>query len=209
VLYACRDERVPVVAILHNYRLARANGLFFRSGAVCHDCVHGLPVRAVLHDCYRESPAATAPLAFSLSLHRQAWRSLVSAYVVSASCGPAAIRLGGNVRPRGHRSHSCGCASQLLQATGRSPNSSPKERTVSCSSRATQLRWRSLLLMSRGIPSATRSMVARHARPTSSASTRSAASRTCSGSTALRSGNRCDVTPFHSRQAPDRGLLFP
>ena len=86
VLYACRDERVPVVATLHNYRLACANGLFFRSGAVCHDCVHGLPVRAVLHGCYRESPAATAPLALSLSLHRQAWRSLVSAYVfVSAS----------------------------------------------------------------------------------------------------------------------------
>ena len=61
VLYACRDERVPVVATLHNYRLACANGLFFRSGAVCHDCVHGLPVRAVLHGCYRESPAATAP----------------------------------------------------------------------------------------------------------------------------------------------------
>lgn len=81
VLYACRDERVPVVATLHNYRLACANGSFFRSGAVCHDCVHGWPVRAVLHGCYRESPAATAPLALSLSLHRQAWRSLVSAYV--------------------------------------------------------------------------------------------------------------------------------
>jgi glycosyltransferase involved in cell wall biosynthesis len=86
VLYACRDERVPVVATLHNYRLACANGLFFRSGAVCHDCAHGLPVQAVLHGCYRESPAATAPVALSLSLHRQAWRSLVSAYVfVSAS----------------------------------------------------------------------------------------------------------------------------
>jgi len=86
VLYACRDERVPVVATLHNYRLACANGSFFRSGAVCHDCLHGVPVRAVLHGCYRESPAATAPVALSLSLHRQAWRSLVSAYVfVSAS----------------------------------------------------------------------------------------------------------------------------
>lgn len=86
VLYACRDERVPVVVTLHNYRLACANGLFFRGGAVCHDCIHGLPVRAVLHGCYRESHAATAPVALSLSLHRQAWRSLVSAYVfVSAS----------------------------------------------------------------------------------------------------------------------------
>ena len=86
VLYACRDARVPVVATIHNYRLTCANGTFFRGGAVCHDCADGLPARAVLHGCYRGSPAATAPVALSMSLHRQAWRSLVSAYVfISAS----------------------------------------------------------------------------------------------------------------------------
>ena len=31
VLYACRDARVPVVATIHNYRLACANGMFFRT----------------------------------------------------------------------------------------------------------------------------------------------------------------------------------
>ena len=86
VLYACRDARVPVVATVHNYRLACANGTFFRRGAVCHDCADGLPAQAVLHGCYRGSPAATAPVALAMSLHRQAWRSLVSAYVfISAS----------------------------------------------------------------------------------------------------------------------------
>jgi glycosyltransferase involved in cell wall biosynthesis len=86
VLYACRDARVPVVATVHNYRLACANGTFFRSGAVCHDCAHGLPVSGALHGCYRESHAATAPVALAMALHRNAWRSLVSAYVfISAS----------------------------------------------------------------------------------------------------------------------------
>lgn len=86
VLYACRDALVPVVATVHNYKLSCANGAFFRRGAVCHDCAHGLPVQAVLHGCYRGSRAATAPVALSASLHRQAWRSLVSAYVfISAS----------------------------------------------------------------------------------------------------------------------------
>ena len=86
VLYACHDAGVPVVATIHNYRLACANGAFFRKGAVCHDCAHGLPVRAVLHGCYRGSHAATAPVALAMGLHRQAWRSLVSAYVfISAS----------------------------------------------------------------------------------------------------------------------------
>jgi glycosyltransferase involved in cell wall biosynthesis len=81
VLYACRDARVPVVATIHNYRLACANGAFFRRGAVCHDCAHGLPIRSVLHGCYRGSHAATAPVALAMSVHRQAWKSLVSAYV--------------------------------------------------------------------------------------------------------------------------------
>jgi len=86
VLYACRDARVPVVATVHNYRLACANGTFYRRGAVCHECADGLPVRAVLHGCYRGSPAATAPVAMAMSLHRKAWRSLVSAYIfISAS----------------------------------------------------------------------------------------------------------------------------
>ena len=86
VLYACRDARVRVVATIHNYKLACANGTFFRRGAVCHDCAHGLPVPALLHGCYRGSYAATAPVALGMSLHRQAWRSLVSAYVfISAS----------------------------------------------------------------------------------------------------------------------------
>lgn len=86
VLYACRDARVPVVATIHNYRLACANGTFFRGGAVCHDCAAGLPVRGLLHGCYRGSRAATAPVAVGMTVHRQAWRSLVSAYIfISAS----------------------------------------------------------------------------------------------------------------------------
>ena len=81
VLYACRDAHVPVVATLHNYRLACANGMFFRNGAVCHDCVRGWQARAVVHGCYHESRIASAPVALAKGLHRHAWRSLVSAYV--------------------------------------------------------------------------------------------------------------------------------
>ncbi len=86
VLYACRDAEIPVVATIHNYKLACASGDFFRRGAVCHDCAHGLPVQAVLRGCYRGSRAATAPVAVATGAHRRAWRSLVSAYVfISAS----------------------------------------------------------------------------------------------------------------------------
>ena len=86
VLYACRDAHIPVVATIHNYKLACANGSFFRNGAVCHDCTRGLAARAVLHGCYRESRVATMPRVLDMAVHRRAWTSLVSAYVfISAS----------------------------------------------------------------------------------------------------------------------------
>ena len=86
VLYACRDAGVPVVATLHNYKLACANAGFFRDGAVCHDCAHRPPISCVLHGCYRDSRAATLLAVIDIAAHRRAWRSLVSAYVlISAS----------------------------------------------------------------------------------------------------------------------------
>ncbi|MGH3280657.1 MAG: glycosyltransferase, partial [Trebonia sp.] len=80
VLYACRSAGVPVVATIHNYKLACASGDFFRNGAVCHDCAGGPPAGALRHGCYRESRAATAPVALALVAHRRAWRTMVSAY---------------------------------------------------------------------------------------------------------------------------------
>jgi glycosyltransferase involved in cell wall biosynthesis len=81
VLYACRDAGVPVVATIHNYKLACANGEFFRDGAVCHDCSGHLPAQGVRHGCYRGSRVATMPVALATTVHRPAWRSLVSAYI--------------------------------------------------------------------------------------------------------------------------------
>ncbi len=81
VLYACRSERVPVVATMHHYRLVCPSGDLFRDGGVCHDCVGQLPLPAIRHGCYRSSVLATLPLAAGAVAHRRAWRSMVSAYV--------------------------------------------------------------------------------------------------------------------------------
>jgi glycosyltransferase involved in cell wall biosynthesis len=86
VLYACRDAGVPVVLTLHNYRLACASRNFLRGGLVCHDCVDGSSVQAVVHGCYKGSRLASAAVVVADGVHRQAWRSMVSAYVfISAS----------------------------------------------------------------------------------------------------------------------------
>jgi len=59
----CKQERVPVLQTLHNYRLLCPAATFFRDGHVCEECTkHGL-MRSVTHGCYRESRAATAAVA--------------------------------------------------------------------------------------------------------------------------------------------------
>ena len=81
VLYACRAAGVPVVISVHNYRLMCAGGNFLRQGIVCRDCVTGPAIQAVIHGCYKNSRLATANVVLADTAHRQAWRTMVSAYM--------------------------------------------------------------------------------------------------------------------------------
>ncbi len=67
---ALRRAGVPVVATLHNYRLLCVNGLLFREGAPCTDCVGRLPWPGVVHRCYRGSATASAAVAAMVAVHR-------------------------------------------------------------------------------------------------------------------------------------------
>jgi glycosyltransferase involved in cell wall biosynthesis len=84
VYYAARAEGVPVVQTLHNYRLICPNGLLYRDGRVCEECVgKAVPWPAVVHGSYRGSRAATAVVAGMLTSHRLAgtWREKVDTYI--------------------------------------------------------------------------------------------------------------------------------
>lgn len=59
-----------VVQTLHNFRLLCANGLFFRDGHICEDCLGKLPLSAVRHNCYRDSRRASAVVAAMQTVHR-------------------------------------------------------------------------------------------------------------------------------------------
>jgi glycosyltransferase involved in cell wall biosynthesis len=82
VFAACRDERVPSVHTLHNYRLLCAVGTLFRDGRPCIDCVHGSPYRAVLHGCYR-SRLASLPAAHLIAAQRRrgSWDALADRFI--------------------------------------------------------------------------------------------------------------------------------
>ncbi|BDA72011.1 probable glycosyl transferase [Rivularia sp. IAM M-261] len=84
IYYAAKAQGVPVVQTLRNYRLLCPNGLFFRDGQVCEDCVGKfVPLPGVVHGCYRESQVASAAVATMLTLHRtlRTWDNMVDIYI--------------------------------------------------------------------------------------------------------------------------------
>jgi len=82
--HAARAERVGVVQTLHNFRLVCPNGLLFRDGHACEDCLGKFfPWPGIVHACYRRSRAATAVTAGMLSVHKPfgTWIRTVGVYI--------------------------------------------------------------------------------------------------------------------------------
>lgn len=85
VFYACRDEGIPVVVSLHNFRLMCVNGLFFRDSRPCEDCLKGAWFNGVKHRCYRGSALLSALAADMLRYHwrRKTWTETIDCIVTA------------------------------------------------------------------------------------------------------------------------------
>ena len=85
VIGALKRRSVPVVMTVHNYRLMCANGVFFRDGSPCTDCLGRQPWRSVVHRCYRDSAAQSLIAAGTIALNRavNTWERGVDRFVVS------------------------------------------------------------------------------------------------------------------------------
>lgn len=95
VIRTAHAAGVPVVHTLHNFRQTCANGLFFRDGHDCHDCVgRVVPTPAVWHACYRGSRAQSAVMAATLALHRGTWRGLDRVLALTPAMAQHAHALG-------------------------------------------------------------------------------------------------------------------
>lgn len=80
----CRQFGVPVIQVLHNYRLACLNGLFYRKGSICEDCLGKfVPWPGLLHNCYRNSLAASGVVGGMLVYHRarRTWQQDVDVFI--------------------------------------------------------------------------------------------------------------------------------
>jgi len=80
---ACRENGVPVVQTLHNYRIVCSSATFFRDGHVCETCTAGSPWAGIRHRCYRQTTAGSAAVAWMLwnSWRRGTYTDLIDQYV--------------------------------------------------------------------------------------------------------------------------------
>lgn len=95
---AIRAEGVPVVQTLHNFRSLCLNGLLFRDGSPCEDCVgHSFQMPGIVRRCYRDSYAISAAVA-AMNLVHQAlatYRKHVSLFLACSDFARQRFIVGG------------------------------------------------------------------------------------------------------------------
>ena len=94
---ACRDNDVPVIQTLHNYRLICPNAMLLRRQRPCEDCVKGNLVYSLIYRCYRGSLPATAALVLMLVSNRLrgTYKQLVNRYIALTSFAASKMIEGG------------------------------------------------------------------------------------------------------------------
>ena len=135
VIRTASGSGVPVVMTVHSWRLSCVNGLLYRDGATCEDCVgRRLKLPAVMHRCYHDHLLGSAAMAGSLTLHRGigtfgrvdrylALTPFMRTQLVAEGIAPGAIDLHPNAAPdpgppRPARDGTVLFAGRLLEAKG-------------------------------------------------------------------------------------------
>jgi glycosyltransferase involved in cell wall biosynthesis len=97
IFHACRDEGVPVVQTLYNYRPVCPIGTFLRDHHICEECLEHSLWRNVRYACYRGSHLQSAALSLSLYRHRKmgTWRDCISSFIVPTPFMKAKLAQGG------------------------------------------------------------------------------------------------------------------
>jgi len=71
VYHVLKRFGLPVVQTLHNFRLFCTNGLLFREGRPCEECVgRKFPIKSLYRPCYHRGVAANGVVAIQIGLHR-------------------------------------------------------------------------------------------------------------------------------------------
>ncbi len=95
--FACKEENIPVIQTLHNFRICCTNGLLFRNSKICEECIPSkndclnllfnprlkLIVNGLKYYCYRKSRLYTLPVAVNQFWHwmKRTWIDKIDAYI--------------------------------------------------------------------------------------------------------------------------------
>lgn len=64
--------KVPIVQVVHEFRLLCPNSWFYTEGRICERCKHGNYLHAIRHRCYRDSYVLSALYSASIGINRLA-----------------------------------------------------------------------------------------------------------------------------------------
>ncbi len=83
VYYACKDENVPIVQTLHNYRFICPLATLYREGKICCDCLYKGLIMSVIYKCGSKSVAWRVAMFLSLSVHSKmnTFKKLINSYI--------------------------------------------------------------------------------------------------------------------------------
>jgi len=84
VFYASREQKIPTVMTMHNYRIGCSAATALRNDQPCMLCLDKKSVLPALrYGCYRESRLATFPVSMMIALHnaKKTWSSNVDAFI--------------------------------------------------------------------------------------------------------------------------------
>ncbi len=70
VLKVIGEKNIPIIMVLHNYRLRCPNGFFMTKGRICEKCAGGNSIYCIINNC-KESYALSTSYAFALFIHRK------------------------------------------------------------------------------------------------------------------------------------------
>ncbi len=97
IYYVLKRYKIPIVQVIHNYRLFCAAGIFYRKNKICEKCLENGDIWAVIYGCYRNSPIQTFPVVLMHQIHRwlKTWAKQVDMYIALTEFSRQKLVIGG------------------------------------------------------------------------------------------------------------------
>jgi glycosyltransferase involved in cell wall biosynthesis len=96
--YACKEQGIPVVQTLHNYRLLCPRADFYRGNYICEECLRqGNFLPSLRHRCYHKNLLHTAGVASIIMYHRlrHTWENKIDIFIALTEFSKAKFIQGG------------------------------------------------------------------------------------------------------------------